>query len=64
MDRDKYLINGQFCLDDVIRYETLPNDIERVCSRLGVSWDIAWLPTFKSGFRPVNTTIEGLYTEK
>lgn len=64
IDRDKYLIDGQFCLDDVIRYEALAKDLERICARLGVVWHPASLPHFKSGYRPGNQSIESLYTDK
>jgi hypothetical protein len=64
IDRDKYLIDGRFCLDDVIRYETLATDIERVCVRLGIPWDPALLPKLKAGFRAKNARIETLYTQK
>jgi hypothetical protein len=64
IDRDRYLIDGQFCLDDVVRYETLHADLARVCARLGVPWDPSLLPTFKQGIRPTGAATEGLYTEK
>lgn len=63
IDRDKYLIDGQFCLDDVIRYESLASDLERICFRIGVPWIPALLPTFKKGFRPVLATTEALFSE-
>ena len=64
IDRDKYLIDGQFCLDEVIRYETLAADLERVCARLHIPWDPALLPSLKSGFRPKEARAKSLYTEK
>lgn len=63
IDRDKYLIDGQFCLDDVIRYELLTADLERICSRLAIPWDPAALPAFKSGIRPRYARTCDLYTE-
>jgi len=62
IDRDTYLIDGQFCLDDVIRYETLSEDLERICSRLEIPWVPSSLPRFKSGVRPDNRTAEAVYT--
>lgn len=63
-DRDIFLINGRFCLDDVIRYEKLNEDMERICQRLGIPWAPGELPGFKKGIRPTHATVEYLYTEK
>jgi Sulfotransferase family len=63
-DSDKYLINGQFCLDYVIRHECISHDLERLCHRLGVPWKSAQLPNFKSGIRPKNVSLEHLYTDR
>jgi hypothetical protein len=49
IDRDKYLIDGQFCLDEVIRYETLATDLEGLCARLHIPWNLALLPSLKAG---------------
>jgi hypothetical protein len=64
IDRDKYLINGQFCLDEVIRYETLATDLERVCARFKIPWDPAAFPILKAGFRPREARSKLLYTPK
>jgi hypothetical protein len=64
VDRDKYLIDGQFCLDQVIRYETLAADLEKICARLKIPWEPALLPTLKSGFRPREANSKSLYTKK
>lgn len=63
-DRDKYMIDGEFCLDDVIRYETLDADMTRICRRLGVEYDPARLPRFKTGLRDPGATAEALYTDR
>jgi hypothetical protein len=63
-DRAKYLIKDQFCLDDVIRYESLADDLQRVCSRLDVAWEPARLPEFKKGIRPSGIVLADFYTEK
>ena len=64
MDKNKYLIQGQFCLDDVVRYESLREGLERICDRLGVAWEPDRLPSFKAGIRPPGITAKDLYTEK
>lgn len=63
-DRDKYIINGEFCLDNFIRYETLGEDIRRICRHIDVPFDLKNLPMFKKGIRDENATIESLYTKK
>jgi len=64
IDREQYLIDGKFCLDGVLRYESLTADIENLCSKLGLPYDAAWLPRFKSGSRPPHGITRDLYTEK
>lgn len=64
VDRNKYLINGKFGLDEVVRYETLAADLEKVCARLGLPWEPALLPTFKSGVRPKGANAVDLYTDR
>ncbi len=64
IDRDKYLIDGEFCLDRVIRHESLTTDLAAVCERLGMPWEPARLPRFKSGVRPPQATVAALYTSR
>lgn len=54
-DGDKYLINGNFVLDDYIKYESLLADLARVGDILGMPFVPERLPNFKSGFRPQNS---------
>ncbi|MEM9412350.1 MAG: sulfotransferase family 2 domain-containing protein [Planctomycetota bacterium] len=61
-DRDRYVIDGEFCLDDVIRYESLEDGIHRICQRLSLPCDMEYLPTFKQGYRRPNATGENLYS--
>lgn len=62
IDRDTYLINGEFCLDTVLRYETLTDDLAKLCARLSIPWHPENVPTFKSGVRPPHATAQTLYT--
>ncbi|QKD83276.1 hypothetical protein HPC62_14680 [Thermoleptolyngbya sichuanensis A183] len=64
IDRNKYLIDGQFCLDEVIRYESLAADLERICAKLGVPWNPEALPQLKTGTRPKVAIAHALYTNK
>jgi Sulfotransferase family len=45
-----YLIDGQPCLDYVIRYERLAEDFAQVCGRVGLP--MVALPHLKTGLRP------------
>ena len=63
IDRSQYLIDGKFCLDDVLRYETLTADLERLCGKLGLPYDPAWLPRFNSRHAK-HGVAKDLYTEK
>lgn len=64
VDRDKYVIDGEFCVDEVIRYEDLHGDMEKVCQRIGVEWEPERLPTFKAGIRDGSVALEEIYTPK
>jgi hypothetical protein len=37
-DRSHYMIDGQFCLDDVIKFESLHEGLERICKRLDIEY--------------------------
>jgi len=62
IDRDKFTIHSKLCLNDLIRYESLAADMERICKSIGVSWEPALLPEFKSGIRSKDCTSSQLYT--
>lgn len=50
-DRDKYVIDGSFCLDDVIFFERLQEDTRRICRTLQLPVNEIDLPRLKSGVR-------------
>ena len=58
-----YTIDDKFCLDDVIRYESLHEDMARICAKIGVPWKPELLPEFKIGSRPENMQASDLYTD-
>lgn len=64
IDRETYLIDGHFCLDAVVRYESLLDDLERTCATLEVPWVPASLPSFKAGVRPPNGKAAAVYTQR
>lgn len=56
-DLETYTIDGELCVDFVIRHENLLRDLEAVCRRIDVPFEGETLPRLKAGFRP-----EGLAT--
>jgi len=64
IDRDKYMIDGAFCIDFVIRYECLQADMESLCEAIGVKWDSGRLPEFKKGIRDDKVSLAEIFTAK
>lgn len=64
VDRDKYVIDGELCVDAIVRYESLHAELEQLCVRFGIPWDPDLLPTFKKGIRPSRASVGSLYTRK
>jgi hypothetical protein len=62
VDRDIYTIDGSLCMDTIIRYESLQDDLQRVCERLSVPYEPDRLPAYKAGTRRADATAERLYT--
>lgn len=50
-DYNRYLIDNKPCIDFYIRYEHLEKDLETVCKKLNIEYDISRLPSFKSNIR-------------
>lgn len=63
-DRDRYTIDERFCVDEVIRYEHLHSDLEKVCQRIGIAWEPDRLPEFKKGIRDKTVGLAELYTPR
>jgi hypothetical protein len=64
LDRVRYVIDGRFALDDVIKYEQLEADVARISQRLRLPILGSSLPKLKVGSRPASATITQMYTEK
>ncbi|HZJ16871.1 MAG TPA: sulfotransferase family 2 domain-containing protein [Chthoniobacteraceae bacterium] len=58
IDHDKYLIDGELCLDYFIRYEQLAQGIEHVCKTVGVPFRPDDIPRLKTGTRPAREMAE------
>jgi len=64
LDREAYVIDGKMCMDFIVRYEHLGEDLQAVCTRLGVPWEPGRLPTLKGGFRPKESQVEAMFTPR
>jgi hypothetical protein len=64
IDRDKYMIDGKFCIDFVVRYEQLKADMESLCAQIGVAWEPSRLREFKKGVRDESVGLADIYTPK
>jgi hypothetical protein len=51
VDRDKYTIDGDICMDAFIFFEHLEDDVRRICEQLGLPFDSDRLPRLKTSHR-------------
>ena len=63
VDRDKYMIADEICVDFFIQYERLLEDINFVCQKLDVPFVPQNLMHLKSGIRNTNIQIASYYDE-
>ena len=63
IDRNKYLIADQICVDYFIRFEKLAEGVEHVCKHLSLPYNPEGIPQFKSGLRPHEKKISDYYDE-
>ena len=61
IDRDKYLIEGQECVDYFIRFENLHEGMKHVCERLSVPFELSRVPQFKKTIRSHRIPIRDYY---
>ena len=64
IDRDVYMIDGEVTVDFFIRYENLREDIEFVCQKLNLEYDLNDLPRLKSEHRDRSIAISEFYDEE
>lgn len=64
IDRDKYLIDGEVCVDFFIRQESLAAGIEQVNTILGIDDVKKEIPRFKTHHRPKTIAINQFYDAK
>ena len=61
VDRDKYTINGEICVDYFARYERLLADIATICARVGYAYRPERLGMYKTGYRLVEQPLADYY---
>jgi hypothetical protein len=64
IDRDKYLITGEICVDYFIRYEDLENGIKHVCNLLNIPFEPERIPRLKSALRDRKIPLSDFYDEE
>ena len=64
IDRDKYLINGEICIDYFVRYEDLEHGIKHVCNVLKIPFEPERIPKLKSGLRDRKIPLRNFYDEQ
>ncbi len=63
-DKDKFMVDGDMCLDEVIRYENLKGDLKRVSKVLDVEFEKDKIRDINYGSRNRNVEVEEMYSEK
>ena len=61
LDRNKYILDGQICVDYFIRFECLHDDIKQICDYLSIPFEPERLPEFKKGHRDDKTPVKEFY---
>jgi hypothetical protein len=64
LDRDKYLINREICIDYFIRYENLENGIAYVCNLRNMPFEPERIPRLKASFRNREIPLREFYDEE
>jgi hypothetical protein len=64
IDSSAYLIDGKVALDYFVRFENLKNDIEIVCKKIGVDYDLNDLPQLKTEHRDRAISLIEMYDDK
>ena len=62
VDRAQYMLDGKFCMDDFIRFEHLPEDLARICKRLGIPYQPEKLRRLHGAIRKTDIPLKAFYT--
>lgn len=60
-DRNKYMIDGSPCADYFIRFESLAAGVREVCEKIGVTFELGHIPTYKMGDRKDDIPVSDYY---
>jgi hypothetical protein len=63
LDKNKFMIDGEVCVDYFIRFEHLHEDMKHVCDRLSIPFEPSNIPEFKKGVRKHIIPIKDFYDE-
>lgn len=63
-DSDKYLIEGEVCIDYFIKFENLNQGIQEVCNQLSLPFTPSRVPEFKKGLRGNKFKISDYYDDE
>lgn len=63
-DRDKYVLDGESCIDYFVEFEQLHRDIEVLCDKLDIPYEPERMPELKSGRRPEGLKYDSYYDQK
>ena len=63
-DRDKYLIDDKVSMDCFIRYESLADEVKRVCQRVGYPFEPDRLGRYKGDYRAVSRPFAEYYDKQ
>lgn len=64
VDRDKYMIDGEVCIDYFIRFEDLSGGIQHVCEVIGEPFEPERLTVLKGGVRPKGKNLSAYYDKE
>jgi len=60
-DRDKYVINGELCIDDFIKTVKIKGDIRSICRTLNIPYEPKRIPRLKRSDRPSSLSLNDYY---
>lgn len=60
-DRDKYMIDGNVCMDTFILYEDLQGGIRKICEHLEIAYEPENIPHLKAGNREGDVPLSEYY---
>ena len=63
-DRDKYLIDGEECVDYFIYFESLYEGVKTVCKTLGIPFTPEQMPSYKAGIKNTQHPTEDYYDQE